>query len=584
MASGSRAAVGLFAVAVVVALGAVAWLVFSGGPPVEVSKPSPDRPKPSPTRPDQPSPRPKPPRSDRSEPPKPRPTYDLVGQVLGPDGSPAPDADVIVYVSSREPVGQVRSAEPPVSEKVDPEILREIFSLTAEEATTTSWYTGVPVLPANEPTPAEAGRAKSGEDGRFSIKLKSRGPFRAEAQKEGLGHAVANDATAGGPPVVLRLGTAAVLKGRVLNGAGGAPVEGASVVLRSARVARSATTGADGTFSVADVAPGKYMLMAGAPGLAPAVLPAVEVPPPSGSVDVVLGSGCAIRVNAMKWEKPPAGWRRTPGNAYPPGPPVDGAVVVLYHPQTDTYRSAVTGGDGTARIDRLGPGIWRIGAKKEGFSIGYARDVRFVPGASPEESRDIRLLPAVETPLRILNEDGLPVRHAKIYSGGDDEDFDERTSRVIGTTDDDGVVKVTFDDGVPWKSVAWIVPEEGAVAKVEPEDPGSPAEQKVVVRPGRTIQGTVKDKAGQGVKNAKVYVEVTDDEKDIDVGLNTYTDAGGNYRFPSVPFGEVTIEAETDDGDWETVDVDETNRENPLVRDIRFEDEPTPPKAPVKKP
>ncbi len=575
MDAGNRTVVGIFAAAVALAIGAVAWLALSGSPRPEEpktagmgrvdgstsAKPRVDLGKKAGRTP------PKGPR----ERPKP-PMFELAGLVLGPDGAPAPGATVVLYEASRESVGQVRASEAPAVERVNPEVLREVFALTVEEAGGTAWYTGVPALPETAPDPREVGRATAGEDGKFLFRLKEKGPFRIEAHKEGAGHAVASDVSPGGTPVVLKLGSASSLPGRVV-GAEGGPIAGASVVVRSARIARTAKTAADGSFAILDIPPGKYSLTAGAPGLAPVILPSVEAPPPGGPVEVVLGAGCAVRIVVMKYEDPPPGFKRRTGNVLPPTPPVDGAVVVLYHPQSDSYRSGVTSAEGVARIDRLGPGLWRVGAHKDGFGVGFTRDVQFKPGASGEEGREIRLVPAVETPLRILAEDGRPLRGVRIYTGGEDEDFDEKASRLVGQTDDDGVVKFTFDDAVPWKSVVWVVPEDGAVAKAEPEDIGSPDEVKVVVRPGRTVQGTMRDMTGRGLPGVKVKLEVTDDDNDVDIGLYVYTDAHGNYRFPTVPYGEVTIEGETEDGDWDIVDVEAENRENPLVRDIRLEGE-----------
>ncbi len=181
---------------------------------------------------------------------------------------------------------------------------------------------------------------------------------------------------------------------------------------------------------------------------------------------------------------------------------------------------------------------------------------------------------AVETPIRVVDENGNPLRNARVFTGGNDEDYDERRSKLVGRTDDDGRIKFTFDDQVRWKSVVWVVPEEGGGAiKVEPDDPTG-GEVKAVVRPGRVVQGTVTDTKGKALKGVQVHVEVTDDDHDVDVTLNVYTDEKGAYRFPPLPFGDVSLEADLE-GEFETQDVDAEVRENPLVRDFKLNVEET---------
>jgi len=575
MSSSNRAVVALFALAVVAALGAVAWLVLGSTPPAEAPPPIATIAKP-PVPTGKPPLGHKPPRPEHLPPgPAGRPAvtnFVVAGLVKGPDGAPVPEADVVLFTGAARELPQAPA--PASAEKVPPETLRELFSLEPDELAGTNLYSGVPALPTGAPAAAEkeVDRAKTGADGTFRITLKSRGPFRVDARKEGVGHAVATDVAAGQTDLVLTLGPAATLAGRVLASAG-TPVEGAVVVIRSGSTVRGATAGADGAFSVPDLAPGRYALDAGAPGFAPTSLPSVEVPA-AAPLDVVLGAGYAARVTVTKRElpaPPPPGTPRQRGGAMPQGAPLDGALVVLFHRQSRTYRSALTGPDGIARIDRLGAGRWTLAARKEGFMVGIGKEIAFKVGSPPEESREVRMIPSVPTPVRVLDEAGSPIRNAKVYTGGLDVEYDERHSVLVGKTDTDGRIDFAFDDGIPWKGVLWIVPEDGsAVVKVEPDDPTSGEEVKAVVRPGRVVQGTVTDQKGNGIAGAQVLVNVTSDEPEVDVGLYVYTDAKGTYRFPSLPFGDVSLEVDAD-GEWDTVDVDGEVKDNPLVRDFKIE-------------
>jgi hypothetical protein len=509
--------------------------------------------------------------------PKPRPqkgqTWAIKGEVIDPAGAPVPGAEIVVLDVSNEPSELAAGNAATDANRVNPEHIREIFSLDPEESVNAAIYTGLPALPGKEPPGKEFTRGESGDDGKFSIEAAKRGPFRLVGSKEGVGRGVATGVWAGGEPVTLRLGPAAVLSGKVVNAVGGVPIEGAVLVVRSGGTAKEGRSIADGTFSIAELPPGKYTLVAGATGFAPVTMASVEVPSPV-PVDVVLGGGFTVRVNVTAYERPTYEQLKARGKGpRPPGPPVEGAVVILYHSQTDSYRTAMTGPDGVARLERLGLGNWRIGARKDGFNVGGCTDVRFKPGSPPEESRDVKLYPAYESTIRVTDENGAAIRNARVFTGGTSEDYDEKFSKLVGRTDDEGKIKFAFDDTVPWKSVLWVIPEEGgAAAKLEPEGMPGEADQedeKVVIRPGRPVSGVVKDQKGRPVKDMQVTLEVTDKEADLDLTLLAYTDASGVYKFPGVPFGETTLEVDSD-GETETVEVDEENKESPLLRDFKI--------------
>ena len=62
----------------------------------------------------------------------------------------------------------------------------------------------------------------------------------------------------------------------------------------------------------------------------------------------------------------------------------------------------------------------------------------------------------------------------------------------------------------------------------------------------------------------KVSIAVLND----DVALYVYTDAAGAYRFPAVPYGETSLEIDSE-GEADGFEVEPENRENPLVRDFK---------------
>ena len=160
-----KSAVALFALVVAAAIGAVAWLVLSGGPPP--SRSTTDGPHPAP--PVHPAPSPpeeglKPPKPDPRRPRNPTPiVLEVKGRVLGPAGAPEAGAEVVVFRPVREgPAGASATPAPP-EEKVDPEVLRECFALTHEEMSSSSWYSGVPRPPESKEPAPEAGTRKAPE-------------------------------------------------------------------------------------------------------------------------------------------------------------------------------------------------------------------------------------------------------------------------------------------------------------------------------------------------------------------------------------------------------------------------------------
>ena len=182
----------------------------------------------------------------------------------------------------------------------------------------------------------------------------------------------------------------------------------------------------------------------------------------------------------------------------------------------------------------------------------------------------MRLSPLVASTLVVRGEDGAPLRGAAVYTGGEDEEFDPRRSRLLGRTDEGGRIAVAFDEAVPWKAVAWVVPEGGGAAvRVEAGEPGE--ERKVAVPPGRVVRGTVKDSRGRPLGGANVSLLVEKDEREMGLELRTTSDPGGAFRFPAVPYGGATIEVETAEGDFGHLEVEGGNREDPLVREVVVE-------------
>ncbi len=567
--------VAVFAAAVAAALGAVGWLTFSRPrgtePPTRpaatdgAKKSPPVSPKPDPGQ----NPRTKREPAKRHSPP----TFEIVGEVRKPDGSAATGAKVSLL-----PPGVVATVPSLKGEPVPAAmraVLRDLFNMDPDMLDACSPYAGVPMIAPPVRVPEIAAVNADGE-GKFRIQVRSAGPFRVEARLEDVGRAVLDEVTAGGPPLILKLGAAAALRGRVLAAPARIPVAGATVVAQSGTVTSGATTDAEGAFTIPDLAPGRYSLRAGAPGAAPAALAGVEVSSTAPPVEVLLGEGFAVRVHVLREDRPP-GARKKQG---PPasGPAVEGATVVVYDRGQKQFASGTTDAEGAVRVARLGPGRWRVGVRKEGFLTAISQDVHFKPGGVAEESREVALQAEVLTPVKVLDASGLPLQGARLYTGGVEDEFDLRHSEEVGRTDQEGVLRFAFDPGIDRRSALFIVAEDGNVTRVEPDEPLAGTEVKVVLRPGRIVQGRIRDTAGKPVAGAQVAVTVTPTDDDWnEMRIVVYSDGEGAYRSPRVPFGELRIEVEKEDA-FEEEDVDEEVRDDPIVKDFTLDLEPPPPK------
>jgi hypothetical protein len=562
-----RLPVRIFVVAGAVLAG-TAWLLLRAGP-AEVARPG-DAPGVRVERAGKQGPAgtPPPPVAPEGRGPEARVHLAVRGMVLASDGTPAEGALVVVSIPAATE-GTAAPAVPavpaPPDVPVGTEVLREMFALTDEEAAGCCWATGIPRVPPSPLQAPEAGRARTGTGGAFEIRVDTRGPFRVDASHEG-GTATESRVRAGGAPCLLRLAKRAALEGRVLQDMSNAPVEGAVVVAASRDTSATATSGPDGAFALPGLAPGRWRVTAGAAGYAMAVQADVEVPTKE-PLDLRLGTGWTANVKVWEWSLGAPGRRRRDAPRDDTRRPLEGALVALLQRSTGSFRAGVSGPDGTVRLDRLGPGTWEIAARKEGYGVGIGRALRLAPDGPPEESRDVRLVPLAPTTVVVRGEDGAPLAGVAVYTGGEGEDFDPRRSRLLGRTDVDGRIAVTFDEGVPWKAVAWVIPDAGAAAvKVEPGEPGEAV--KVALGKGRVVEGVVKDSRGRLLAGARVTLTVDKDPREMGLEFRTRTDDTGAFRFPAVPFGGISIDVETADGDIGDLAVDDENREDPLVREI----------------
>ncbi|MHC4923180.1 MAG: carboxypeptidase regulatory-like domain-containing protein, partial [Planctomycetota bacterium] len=483
MASGDRTIVYLFAGAALAAVAAVGYLAFSGDSNGTVPPGPGEAPVTKTGRAPIPDPMKDGPAHGRQRPGRDskRKKYEIVGKVVDGNDAPVAGASLVIFATSGRGVVAARPDPAKAAPRpVDDRTFRDLFSLEPDEMSEVAQDSGIPAVADDAPKARVVARTESQPDGTFRVRTPTRGPWRLEASHATSGHAVVSAARADGKEVLIKLGSAVRFTGTVTDEASGGPVAGATVVVRGGRILRSVTTGADGTFALSDLNPGKYSVDAGAEGYAAWRSSSVTVGE-GESLEIKLGSGYSVRVKVMEYMQPPPGWRR--GQPRPEGAAIQGAVVVLLRARTNTWRSGVSGPDGSVIVDKLGAGTWRVAVEHDGYNVGFARALRIKEGSPRLEEREVRLYKDVPKKVIVMDTYGNPLRKAKVYWGGVDQEFDFRHSEPAGETDEQGAVTVVFDDGIDRKSVLWVVPADPSkpMMMLEPDDPDESNDEKLVV-------------------------------------------------------------------------------------------------------
>jgi len=210
-------------------------------------------------------------------------------------------------------------------------------------------------------------------------------------------------------PVEVVLRTASRVTGKVVD-ADGRPLAGARVVVQpegqrfpGGRV----ETAGDGSFELADVAPGRVEVSAEAPGYQGASLAGLEVPAGGELAGVTL----ALAVGAV-----------VEGTVFAPDAlPVIGAAVRAVEPGASTglrfnaFAFATTDGDGRYWLDGLPPGRRTVIAQHDVYQRA-ARDVEIEPGVN---RLDLVFAGGVEVSGRVTGPQGEPVAGAQVMLAGD---------------------------------------------------------------------------------------------------------------------------------------------------------------------
>ncbi len=340
-------------------------------------------------------------------------------------------------------------------------------------------------------------------------------------------------------PVTLRMRKGGTIEVTVTERAGGAPVTGAEVELRSwlSTLSWKATTNAEGIAKLTGIGAGSSPLVVRAKGYAPAAMMLGT----SGNADIVeraalsleRGAELAGRVVDEKG-RPIANARVVATSASEPLPVVD------------QYRDGVvTGSDGSFAIATLAAGTWRVTASAGAYAPTTSTIA--LDGEHARSGFELRLLAGAVVRGTVTDRSGTPVRNAEV-------------SVVVQGYVDWRARRQTFTDASGTFSVGGLAPravdvvawhDSGASAIVSVDLAAARAQEvTLTLGPSGAITGTVVDKSGQPIGDAQViatpdWTDGTTDRAAWNVrGVQeAITNQGGAFRFAGLPEGSYWVRA-----------------------------------------
>lgn len=406
-----------------------------------------------------------------------------------------------------------------------------------------------------------SGYATTAADGTYDVGSLAPGEYVVEAHAAGLAPAYfngtydVNTATrvqvpAGGtkPGVNFALAAGATITGYVRD-ASANPIQDAFVYAsRGGQCCLDgyAYSAADGSYTIADLAPGSYRIDASATGFvreyynntsvySDATLVALAIGGSAGNIDFSLGTGGSI-----------SGVVRNAQST-----PIAGALVYAAQDGCCTSQSATTAADGSYQITTLAPGNYRVTASAAGYAGEYYGDTQSYASATlvgvndNADTPDIDFSLADEAVIRGYVRDGAnqPIAGAWVYDAAEtccsssvqtaaDGSYELRglpAGDAVLEADAAGFVREYYDDAQNF-SDATLIPLAPGVTQND---------INFQLAAEATISGVVVDEdTSQPIANAWVYV----DEDGCCAGDTVLTDSNGAYTADGLPAGSYRVQ------------------------------------------
>jgi protocatechuate 3,4-dioxygenase beta subunit len=414
------------------------------------------------------------------------------------------------------------------------------------------------------PDPSNPSLAVSGADGAFKFDGLEGASFLVRIEAKGFAPAFADKVPAGAS-LSLKLKPGLPVVGRVLDLTTQKPVAGARVgaLEHDAEAfgrdaAHAATTADDGTFSIADCAPGVVVLDAIAPAHARARLENVVVRP--------LRQDEAPKPEANTLYLRPGG--RLAGRVVgSDGKPVQDAVVLatasegaIFAMMREAPPAVRTDASGRFDFDGLVAGNrWTIHARKAGLADGEAAPVA-VEGSTDRSDLEIKLESGATLTFRLLTADDLPVTDldVSLRPGGAQGGAGARRGRAFGGPNGQDVGPDQIVPGADGKVTVKNLEPALVDVTVSPTDYADVTREAVRLKSGETVDlgtlrvkeaksiaGRVSDATGQPVVGATVSSFWFDGGNPH--SRETHTKADGHYRLSGLgtePVRDLSVNAD----------------------------------------
>lgn len=341
-------------------------------------------------------------------------------------------------------------------------------------------------------------------------------------------------------PVTLRMRKGGTVEVTVTERAGGAPVKGAEVELRSwlSTLTWKATTNADGVATLTGIGSGSSPLVARAKGYAQTAM----LLGTSGNPDIVeraalsLAPGAALAGRVIDEKGKPIAKARVVATSTSDAVPV-----------VDPLRDGVvSGADGSFSIAALSAGTWRLTASAGDYAptttAPFALD-----GEHARTGIELRLSAGAVVRGTVKDPTGAPVPAAEVSVVV--QGYVPWRERREAFTDASGTFSI---GGLAPHAVDVVAWHDSGASAIVPADLAASREQEVTLTldVNGTITGTVVDKSGQPIGDAQViatpdWTGGTAERAAWSVrGVQeTITDQGGAFRFAGLPDGSYRVRA-----------------------------------------
>jgi protocatechuate 3,4-dioxygenase beta subunit len=319
-------------------------------------------------------------------------------------------------------------------------------------------------------------------------------------------------------PVTVEVERAVTVSGRVVN-SDGAPVAEAMVFFLRSGIAPTATSAADGSFTLGGIAAGRVTLVAGSGKFARIESAPVEVTAPAKNVTLTVPKPARLEGRVVD-----RGTRQ----------PITEFTISAARPNGPMFPQSMHANDGAFVLEAVAPGELEIRATASGYIAGkrsgvVAEEGKTVSGVEVQLDRGARITGHVTG-------GGQPLANVQVMrpnsgsSGGQMANTDQNGDYILdGMEAGDRTIEFRRNGFVPAKKDVTV--EVGKDARLD-----------VDLDKGRELQGRVADKSGQAVAGAHVTVTVSG-------GVTTggaMSAADGTFRLDGLAEGRYFLSARKD--------------------------------------